>query len=386
VINFELTDEHKMLQDTVRKFTLKEVEPVAGKLDRSAVFLEKEFMKIYKGMADLGFFRLLIPEEYGGTGGFDILACSIIFREIAKASAGMAGAYMPPMIVCGVILNKFCTEEQKKKYLPLHASGEMITCFGVTEPGAGSDVGAITTSFVREGNELILNGSKQFITNAPVADLFFILAKDENGKPCGVLVEKGTKGLSCGEPLSKMGHRATPTSEVFLDNCRVPASNLVGEEGKGAAQSLMAIELERIFCASENVGIAEAALAKSVDYAKQRYAFGKSISKFQAIQHLLAQMATGVEAGHALLYYAIWDVMKNKDVIKKFPSLPTSVVKYYTGTMVEEVTSNAIQIHGGYGYLKEYDVERYYRDSKLFQIGGGTSQIQEGLICKNLLA
>ena len=388
MLNFEFSEEHKMIQNTVREFANKEVKPLAEDFDRSPEFLTKEFLKLFKKMGDLGFYGLMFPEEYEGIGdGLDVLGASIVHRELGKVSAGTASSYMPQIIVGGVIMSRFCSEDQKKKYLPDLAAGEKIVCLGVTEPNAGSDVSAIQTDFYLDGDEYVLNGSKQFITNAPVADLFYVLAKDkEDGEHCGFLIEKGTKGLAVGPHLDKMGHRASPTSEVFMDDCRIPKENIIGEKGKGVTQSLMGIEMERIMCASENVGIAEAALAESIKYSKERISFGKPICKHQAVQGLLAEMATGVKTGEAMLYYAIWDFLKNKDVPKKFPSLATSIVKYYTGQMVERVTSHAVQVHGGYGYIKEYPVERFMRDSKLFQIGGGTSQIQEMLIARNLLA
>jgi alkylation response protein AidB-like acyl-CoA dehydrogenase len=182
-----------------------------------------------------------------------------------------------------------------------------------------------------------------------------------------------------------MGFRASPTSEVFFEDCRVPSENIIGRDDKGVLQSLTGIELERIFCASINLGIAQAALEESVKYAKERKAFGKPIADFQMVQSLLANMATGVQTGKSMLYYAIWDFIKNKDAKRKFPSLNTSVVKYYTGNMVLQVTSDAVQIFGGYGYIKDYPVERYMRDAKLLQIGGGTSQIQQMMIARNLL-
>ena len=387
MIDFELPEQHRILLETVRKFAREEVKPLAEKFDRYPTFLKDEILQIYNKIADLGFFGVMVPEEYGGEGeGFDVLACSIIHEELAKASAGIALSYLPMIVVGGVIISKFGTEEQKEKYLPPGVRGDMIPCFCVTEPDAGSDVAGIKTSFVRNGNEYVINGTKQFITNAPVANLFFTLAKDKaTGKTWAFLVEPG-EGVSVGKELDKMGFRASPTSEVFYDDCRVPSENVIGREDKGVLQSLTGIELERIFCASINVGIAQAALEESVKYAKERKAFGQPIAEFQMVQSLLANIATGVQTGKSMLYYAIWDFIENKDVNKKFPSLATSVVKYYTGNMVLQATSDAVQIHGGYGYIKEYPVERYMRDSKMLQIGGGTSQIQQMMIARNLLA
>jgi alkylation response protein AidB-like acyl-CoA dehydrogenase len=369
VIDFELPEEHRILLETVRRFAREEVKPLAEKFDRSPTFLKDEFLQIYKKIADLGFFGVMVPEEYGGVGeGFDVLACSIIHEELAKASSGIALSYLPMIVVGGAIISKFGTEEQKRKYLLPGVKGDMIPCFCVTEPDAGSDVAGIKTSFVRDGDEYIINGAKQFITNAPVSNLFFTLAKDKTtGKTWAFLVEPG-EGVSIGNELDKMGFRASPTSEVFYDDCRVPAESVIGQEDRGVLQSLTGIELERIFCASINLGIAQAALEESVKYAKERYAFGKPIAEFQMVQSLVA------------------NILKNRDDKRRFPSLPTSVVKYYTGNMVLQVTSDAVQIHGGYGYIKDYPVERYMRDAKLLQIGGGTSQIQQMMIARNLLA
>lgn len=386
MIDFELPEQHRILQETVRRFAREEVKPLAEKFDRSPTFLKDEFLHIYKKIAGLGLFGVMVPEKYGGVGdGFDVLACSIIHEELAKASSGIALSYLPMIVVGGVVLSKFGTEEQKEKYLRPGVKGDMIPCFCVTEPDAGSDVAGIKTSFVRNKNEFIINGTKQFITNAPVANLFYTLAKDKTtGKTWSFLVEPG-EGVSVGKELDKMGFRASPTAEVFFDDCRVTSENVIGREDKGVLQSLTGIELERIFCASINVGIAETALEAAVNYAKERKAFGQPIAGFQMVQSLLANMATGVQTGKSMLYYAIWDFIKNKDVKRKFPSLPTSVVKYYTGNMVLQVTSDAVQIHGGYGYIKDYPVERYMRDAKMLQIGGGTSQIQQMMIARNLL-
>ncbi|MFC1822724.1 acyl-CoA dehydrogenase family protein [Thermodesulfobacteriota bacterium] len=387
MIDFELPEEHKILLETVRRFATEEIKPLAEKFDRSPTFLRDDFLHIYKRMSDLGFFGVMVPEEYGGIGdGFDVLGCSIIHEELARASAGIALSYLPMIIVGGAIINKFGTKEQKAKYLPPAVKGEVIPCLGVTEPDAGSDVAGIKTTFFRDGNDYVINGTKQFITNAPVGNLFYTLAKEKGtGKHYGFLVEAGN-GVSVGKELDKMGFRSSPTSEIFYEDCRVPEENIVGKEGEGVMQSLIGIELERIFCSSINLGIAEAALEESIKYAKERMAFGKPIAEFQMVQSLLANMAVGVETGKSMLYYAIWDFHKSKDVKKKFPSLATSTVKYHTGNMVLQVTSDAVQIHGGYGYIKEYPVERYMRDAKLLQIGGGTSQIQQIMIARNILS
>lgn len=386
MIDFELSKEHKMLQNEVRAFVKEEVRPLAEDFDRSPTHMTEEYLKIYKKMADVGYYAVMIPEEYGGIGdGFDVLSCSIIHKELAKASAGIGLSYLPTVIVSGEIISSFGSKEQKEKYLPPSVSGELIPCLCVTEPDTGSDVAGIKTEYYKDGDEYVINGTKQFITNAPVSNLFYTLAKDKDtGETTSFLVEKGD-GLSTGTPLDKMGHRASPTSEVFYDNCRVSESSVIGDIGRGVTQSLMGIELERIFCASINIGIAEAALEESVKYAKQRQAFGRSIAEFQLVQGLLANMATGVETANSMLYYAIWYLLKNRNVKKKYPSIPTSVAKYYSGNMVLQVTSDAVQIHGGYGYIKDYPVERYMRDSKLLQIGGGTSQIQQTIIARNLL-
>ncbi len=386
MIDFELSEEHRILQETVRKFAREEVKPLAEKLDRSPEFLKDEFLDIYKKIADLGLFGVMVAEEYGGEGdGFDVLGCSIIHEELAKASSGIALSYLPMIVVGSVVIGKFGTEEQKKKYLTAGMKGDMIPCFCVTEPDAGSDVGGIKATFVRDGDEYIINGSKQFITNASVANLFYILAKDKTTGETWAFLSELCPEITIGKELDKTGFRASPTSEVFFDDCRVPASGVIGEEGKGVLQSLTGIELERIFCASINLGIAQAALDETVKYAKERFAFGRPIAQFQMVQSLLANMATGVQTGKSMLYYAIWNFLKNRDDSRKYPSLPTSVVKYYTGNMVHQVTSDAVQIHGGYGYIKDYPVERYLRDAKLLQIGGGTSQIQQMMIARNLL-
>ena len=387
MLNFKFSQEHKMIEDSVKKFAKDKVKPLAEDFDQATEFMTKEFLEIYKQEAELGYFDIIIPEQYGGIGdGFDLLSCSIIHKELAKASAGIALSYLPTVIVAGAIIAKFGSEKQKEKYLPGSADGSIIPCLCVTEPNAGSDVSGIQSEFYKDGDAYVLNGSKQFITNAPVSNLFYTLAKDrDTGKPCAFLIEP-CEGLTIGSHLNKTGHRASPTSEVFYDNCRIPLDSIVGEEGSGVEKSLMGIEMERIFCGSINLGIAEASLEESIKYAKERIAFGKPIANFQLVQLMIANMSVGVETIRNMLYFAITDCIENKDKPKKFPSLSTSILKYYSGITVQQVASDGVQIHGGYGYIKEYPVERYLRDSKLLQIGGGTSQIQAMMIAKNLLS
>jgi alkylation response protein AidB-like acyl-CoA dehydrogenase len=277
------------------------------------------------------------------------------------------------------------TEEQKQKYLPKLCSGEWIGCFGLTEPCAGSDVAGLKTTAVGDGDSWVLNGSKMFITNAPIADLFIIFAitdksKNPNKKMSAFIIEKGREGMTIGPKLKKMGMRASPTSEVFLNNCRIPLSSLMGEEGCGFLYALASIENERALSAAMSVGIGRRALDESIRYAKERNQFGQPIANFQQVQYMIAEMAANIHAGRCMMY----DIIERKNRGENI-SYYASMVKLFCAQMLTKVTLDALQIHGGYGYMREFPVERLTRDAKLLELGGGTNEIQRIVIAKHLL-
>ena len=371
--------EHLEIRRVIKDFVKKEVIPRAREADEKEEFQAD----IFKKLGELGFIGMTVPTEYGG-GGTDILSLCIVAEELSYGCSGTALSWGAHETLCTGTVNRHASEEQKRKYLPKLSSGEWIGCFGLTEPGAGSDAAALTTTAVLDGDSWVLNGSKTFITNAPMADLFVIVAVTDQSKgPMGLsafFVEKGTPGITAGPPLEKMGMRASPTSEIFLENCRIPHSNLIGEEGKGFTYALTSLDHERAFSASICVGIGRRALDESVEYAKERIQFGRPIADFQQVQYMLAEMATQIYAAQCLML----DITMRAETGDRISEC-ASMVKLFCARMLTRVTLDAVQIHGGYGYMREYPVERLVRDAKLIEIGGGTNEIQRIVIARNLV-
>lgn len=384
---FELSEEHIMIKETIRKFCGKEIRPHAAILDQSQEFQKDIFMQIFKGLGDLGFLGLLVPEEHGGSGS-DFISVAIVIEEISKVSAGISFSYIaqtPVMAYSNVYMNG--TDASHGKYLAPLCQGKIIGANALTEPDAGSDLYAIRTAAVRKGEQYVLNGSKTFITNAPIADVFYVLAKDEeadNGMS-GFLVDRETDGLAVGKPIEKCGFRSSCMSEVFMNNCMVPEENLVGERGKAMQVSLAEIELQRILGAFVATGIAQAAFKEALNYSKARVQFGKPISEFQMIKSLLSDMATNIEVAKAMNEKSLMHLQMNHNNGNRKPSLLGLTAKKFAATSCAKVVSDAVQIHGAYGYTKEYPVERYFRESKFMEIGGGSTQILELQLAKQLL-
>ena len=378
-MNFELTKEQQMLKEMVKNFAEKEIKPYAQELDKTSGFNEQAFKK----MGELGLLGIPFPEEYGGSGG-DTVSYAIAVEEIGRACGGTGLSYAAAISLGASPIFYFGTEEQKQEWLVPMAKGETLGSFGLTEPNAGSDAGGTRTKAVLDGDEYVINGEKCWITNAGFAQQIIVTAvtgKREDGKNIisAIIVPADTRGVTISCNYDKMGVRTSNTCEIVLENVRVPKENLLGDSQKGFSQFLYTLDGGRISIAALAVGIAQAALEKALQYAKERVQFGQPISKFQAIQFKLADMATEVELARNLVYKAAW----LKDQGKPFGK-EAAMAKLFASEMSFRTSNQAIQIHGGYGYMHEYDVERFLRDAKLLEIGEGTSEIQRLVIARHL--
>lgn len=378
-MEFELNEEQRMVRDMVHDFAQKEIAPRAAQIDKTEEFPADNMQK----MAELGLLGLPYPEEYGGGGG-DYLSYAIAVEEIARACGSTALIYAAHVSLgCGPIYN-FGTPEQKQKWLPRLCSGQGLAAFGLTEPEAGSDAGATRTTAVRDGDYFILNGSKMWITSGAIADVVNCTAKtDTEAGTRGIssfLVEKGTPGFLPGKNEPKMGLKGSVTSALSLENCRVPAENLLGRQGEGFKQMLITLDSGRVSIGAMALGLAQAAFEEAVRYAKERVQFGQPIARFQAIQWMLADIATEIDAARLMVYRAA--AMKDAGV--RFTK-EAAMAKLYASEVAERAAFKALQIHGGYGYSREYPVERIYRDQRLCSIGEGTSEIQRLVIARQIL-
>ena len=374
-----LSDEHRLVRETTRKFAEKELGPIAGEIDEQESFP----LEVYKKAGQQGLIGSIIPTIYGG-GGADFLTNALIKEEFCRVAAGFGmSVNMCTTNFCSFI-SRYGTEEQKKKYIPPVIQGDALAAFCLTEPEAGSDALSLKTQYRQEGDRYILNGSKTFITNAPIARYFMVVSRKQGSKGArgGALfiLERGMEGLSTGQPFKKMGMRCSPTGEVFMDNVVVSKDRILGAEGQGFEIMFEALDEERILGASTGLGIAQASLETAVKYAKERVQFGKPIASFQMVQNLLAEMATRVEIARQYTYTLCTMVDRGVKVTKE-----ASICKYYASKMSVQVGLDAIQILGGYGYMRENPVERYMRDAKLTEIGGGTLEIQKLIIARELL-
>ncbi|HXN53649.1 MAG TPA: acyl-CoA dehydrogenase family protein [Candidatus Acidoferrum sp.] len=380
-MDFSLSDHQKLIRDTVRQFMEREVRPGVRQRDREGRFPTNEVKKI----ADLGCCGMITPEEWGGA-GLDTISYVLMLEEVARVDAAMATSLGVTNSAVQVPLLGFGNDAQKKKYLGRMATGEILGAFCLTEPQAGSDAAGIQTRAVKCDCGYRLNGTKTWVTNGSVAGVFIVFAKtnpEAGGKGISAfLVEPGFKGFCVGRHEEKMGQLSSPSVEIVLNDCEVPTENRVGGEGQGLTIALSALDDGRIGIGALAVGLAQGALEESVKYAKQRRAFGKNISEFQAIQWMLADMQTEIEAARGLVQYAAW----LKDAHPSKLGAMASKAKLYASEMVNRVVYKAVQIHGSVGYSRETDVERMYRDARVVSIYEGTSEIQRIIIARDLLS
>lgn len=378
-MDFELNENQKMITQMVRDFAEKEIRPYFMDWDETQEFP----VPVFKKLGELGLMGVFIPEEYGGS-GFSYFEYITVVSEIAKVCGSIGLSVAAHNSLCTGHIYYHGSEAQKKKYLPLLASAEWIGAWGLTETGTGSDAGGMNTTAVKVGDEWVLNGSKNFITHGKSGDVAVVIARTgEKGDSHGMsafIVEKGTPGFSAGKKENKLGMRASETCELIFDNCRIPAENLIGEEGKGFQQAMQILDGGRISIGALALGIAKGAYEAAVKYAKEREQFGKPIAQFQAIGFKLADMATEIEAAELLLFQAAYLKNNKKNLTKE-----SAIAKYYASEVACRVANEAVQIFGGYGYTKDFPVEKFYRDAKLCTIGEGTSEIQKLVISREIL-
>ena len=374
----ELTDNQIIIRNTIREFAEKNIRPVIMDYDE----LQKFPMEIMKQLGELGFLGILVPEEYGGA-GLGYIDYAIIIEELSRVDPSIGLSVAAHNGLCTNHINRFGNEAQKKKYLPDLASGKKIGAWGLTESFSGSDAAGLKSFAVKEGNFWILNGSKQFTTHGTVGETYVVMAitnKDAGKKGISAFIlEKGMEGLIIGKKENKLGMRASDTTQLAFENCKVPIENLCGEEGMGFINSMQILEGGRISIAACSVGLAQGCLDASLKYSQERKQFGKALSDFQATQFKLAEMATNIEAARMLTYRAA--VMKDAGIPN---TKEAAEAKLFASEIAEKASSEAVQIFGGYGFIKEYPVEKFYRDVKLLTIGEGTSEIQRMVIAKQI--
>jgi len=379
MMNFQLSKEHEMARDLFRTFAVKEVEPLAAEIDEQERFPIETVEKMVK----FGFMGIPFPKQYGGQ-GCDVFTYIMAVEELSKVCGTTGVILSAHTSLCASPIYEYGTEEQKQKYLPRLCKGGSIGAFGLTEPGAGSDAALQQTMAVLEGDHYVLNGSKIFITNAAFADVFIILAMtDKSQGTRGIsafIVERNFPGFTVGKPEAKMGIRGSATCELIFQDCIVPKENLLGKEGKGFSLAMKTLDGGRIGIAAQALGISQGAIDETVKYTKERKQFGKSISSFQNTQFNLADMQTKTDASRLLVYRAAC----NKDAGLPY-STDAAMAKLFASETAMEVTSKAVQYHGGYGYTREYPVERMMRDAKITEIYEGTSEVQRMVISANML-
>ncbi|HCY76437.1 MAG TPA: acyl-CoA dehydrogenase [Ignavibacteriales bacterium] len=375
----ELTENQIIIRDTIRDFAEKNIRPVIMEYDESQKFP----IEIMKQLGELGFLGILVPEEYGGA-GLGYVEYAVIIEELSKVDPSIGLSVAAHNGLCTNHINRFANEIQKKRYLPDLASGKKIGAWGLTESFSGSDAAGLKSNAVKDGNYWILNGSKQFTTHGTVGETYVIMAitNKEAGKKgiSAFILEKGMDGLIIGKKENKLGMRASDTTQLAFENCRVPVENLLGEEGMGFINSMQILEGGRISIAACSVGLAQGCLDASLKYSQERKQFGRQLSDFQATQFKLADMATNIEAARMLTYRAAF--MKDAGIPN---TKEAAEAKLFASEIAEKASSEAVQIFGGYGFIKEYPVEKFYRDVKLLTIGEGTSEIQRIVIARDLL-
>lgn len=377
-MNYDLTSEQSMLKKVMKEFADEVVAPGADERDQNKQFP----VDVFRQLADLNMMGLPFPERYGGAGA-DAISFAIVVEELSRACGSTGITYSAHISLGGAPLHMFGTEEQKEKYLSKLCSGESMGAFGLTEPNAGSDAGGTRTTAVLDGDEWVINGSKCFITNASYASFLALTAVTEKEKGSrgitAFIVPTDAPGFSVLANYDKLGLHSSNTTELVLENVRVPKENILGKQGEGFKQFLITLDGGRIGIGAMAVGIAQAAYDKAMQYAKQRTAFGNTLSHFQAIQHKLSDMAMQIELARNMVYKAAWLKENGRRFTKE-----AAMAKLYASEVAMSITHQAIQIHGGYGYMREYQVERFFRDARLLEIGEGTSEILRNVIAREI--
>lgn len=378
-MDFNLSEQELAVQKLAREFAQNEIAPHVMKYDESQEFP----MEIAKKLGEMGFLGIIFPEEYGGA-GFSTMEYAIIVEEISKVDPSMGLTIAAHNGLCTNHIYSYANDELKKKYLPDLTTGKKLGAWGLTENVSGSDAAGMATTAERKNGHYIINGSKLFITQGSVGETFVVTAvtdkeKNKNGISAFIM-EKGMKGFTTGKKENKLGMRSSDTAELIFENVEVPAENLIGEEGQGFKQCMKILDGGRIAIAALSLGIAQGALDASLKYSKERKQFGKSLSHFQGIQFKLSDMATQADAARLLVYKAAWMKDNGMEI-----NLSAAMAKFYASEIATTATNEAIQIHGGYGFMKEFPVEKLYRDVKLMTIGEGTSEVQKMVIARNLL-
>jgi alkylation response protein AidB-like acyl-CoA dehydrogenase len=378
-MEFELNEDQRMFQEAAREFASERLAPLAQEFDEK----EEIPQEIYKELSELGYLGMMLPEEYGGS-GMDFLSYVLVMEEFAKACAALEiSISVHNSLVCDAI-HQFGTEEQKKKYLPRLAKGELFGAYSLTEPQSGTDAGSLKTTAVLKGDHYLVNGTKSFVTNGGLADvvILFVLTNPEaksKGISC-LIVEKGGEGFNVGAKEKKMGIRGSDTRELSFEDCKIPKENLLGEENRGFKLALILLDPSRIAVGAQSLGIAQAAFEDALKYSKERVQFGQPICNFQGIQFKLADMVTQIDAARLLVYRAA-----SLHDRKIRCSREAAMAKLYASEVANSVVNEAVQVHGGYGYMKEYAVERYFRDARVTEIYEGTSEAQRMVISRDLL-
>lgn len=379
-MDFTTSEEHRLIWEEAKKFAEKRLAPDVQLLDEK----QEVNLPAIKELGQLGFLGMTIPQEYGGT-DLGALAYAGVMIELSKVDAGTSVAVSVQNSLVNDTVVKWGTEEQKRQYLPKLATGDMIGCFSITEGGAGSDPGSLKATAVRDGNDFVLNGTKNFTTNGGIADLiigFFQTDMEKGAKGISAfLIPSTTPGFNVGRHENKLGIRTSSTTEMVFSDCRVPAHALLGQENKGLNVALTTLDGGRIGIAAQAIGIAEGAMEEAIKYAKERSQFGQKLADLQALQFMIADMATEIELARTMLFRVAW--MKDNHVRHTKES---AMIKLYASEMAHRVCHKALQIHGGYGYMKEYRVERLYRDQRITEIYEGTSEIQRIVIARAMLA
>ena len=377
-MNFDYSEELKMVAQAAKDFAKQHIEPNISIWDEKQIFP----IEVFRKAGELGFMGVLVPEQYGGS-GLDYHEYIAIIEEISKIDPSIGLSIAAHNSLCTNHILSFANEEQKNKWLPKLASGKWIGAWGITEHNTGSDAGGMSTTAVKDGNNWIINGTKNFITHAISADIVVIIARTgEKGDKHGMTafaIEKGTKGFTSGKKMDKLGMRASETAELIFQNCRISEENRLGEVGEGFIQAMKILDGGRVSIGALSLGIAKGAYEASIKYAKERTQFGKSIIDFQAIGFKLAEIATEIEAAELLLHKAAFLISTGQKVTQL-----SAMAKMYTSELCVKAATEAIQIHGGYGYTKDYPVEKFFRDSKLCTIGEGTTEILKLVISKNI--